>query len=171
MAANTPGQISPDGAYYWDGQQWVSTLSHDGAHRWNGSAWVPAGGVAAPGAPATAFTPAAPPPPASYSGPAIHPAATPYGASVAAQPRSGLAYQFGGVAAWSLAVGLASILLPIVTSLTTGSTYYFFVLPLFGIYRGFVAIRLGRTAGGAVGIALNVLGGLLSLIASGLILR
>jgi hypothetical protein len=30
--------------YYWDGQQWVSTLTPDGRFRWNGSAWeaVPA---------------------------------------------------------------------------------------------------------------------------------
>ena len=29
--------------YYWDGQQWVSTVSHDGRSRWNGSTWVPTG--------------------------------------------------------------------------------------------------------------------------------
>ncbi|MEO8743880.1 MAG: hypothetical protein ABI334_01185 [Candidatus Dormiibacterota bacterium] len=34
-------QLSPDGMYYWDGQQWQSTLSHDGRTRWNGSAWIP----------------------------------------------------------------------------------------------------------------------------------
>ena len=36
-------QISPDGMFYWDGQQWVSTLSPDGRSRWNGMAWVPTG--------------------------------------------------------------------------------------------------------------------------------
>jgi len=36
-------QISPDGMFYWDGQQWVSTLSPDGRSRWNGTAWVPTG--------------------------------------------------------------------------------------------------------------------------------
>ena len=36
-------RLSPDGMYYWDGQQWLSTLSHDGRSRWNGSAWVPSG--------------------------------------------------------------------------------------------------------------------------------
>jgi hypothetical protein len=36
-------KISPDGMYYWDGQQWLSTLSRDGQHRWNGEAWVPTG--------------------------------------------------------------------------------------------------------------------------------
>jgi hypothetical protein len=28
--------------YYWDGQQWLSTLSHDGRTRWNGLSWIPA---------------------------------------------------------------------------------------------------------------------------------
>jgi hypothetical protein len=41
-------RMSPDGMYYWDGQQWLSTLSHDGRNRWNGSAWIPTG--QAPGA-------------------------------------------------------------------------------------------------------------------------
>jgi hypothetical protein len=36
-------QLSPDGMYYWDGINWVSTLSHDGRSRWNGSAWIPVG--------------------------------------------------------------------------------------------------------------------------------
>jgi hypothetical protein len=35
--------------YYWDGRQWLSTLSHDGRTRWNGSAWVPAENI--PGEP------------------------------------------------------------------------------------------------------------------------
>lgn len=38
-------RLSPDGMYYWDGQQWVSTLSHDGRTRWNGATWVPTGQV------------------------------------------------------------------------------------------------------------------------------
>jgi hypothetical protein len=29
--------------FYWDGQQWVSTLSPDGRSRWNGTTWVPTG--------------------------------------------------------------------------------------------------------------------------------
>ena len=36
-------RLSPDGMYYWDGAQWVSTLAHDGRSRWNGTAWVPTG--------------------------------------------------------------------------------------------------------------------------------
>ena len=41
-------RLSPDGMYYWDGQQWLSTLSHDGRSRWNGSAWVAAGQAGPP---------------------------------------------------------------------------------------------------------------------------
>ncbi len=36
-------RFSPDGLYYWDGQQSLSTISPDGRFRWNGSAWVPTG--------------------------------------------------------------------------------------------------------------------------------
>lgn len=36
-------RFSPDGLYYWDGQQWLSTISPDGRFRWNGSAWTPTG--------------------------------------------------------------------------------------------------------------------------------
>jgi hypothetical protein len=38
-------QLSPDGMFYWDGRQWVSTLSPDGRSRWNGAAWMPARGA------------------------------------------------------------------------------------------------------------------------------
>ena len=34
-------RLSEDGFYYWDGRQWISTLSPDGRSRWNGYAWVP----------------------------------------------------------------------------------------------------------------------------------
>lgn len=39
-------RFSPDGLYYWDGRQWLSTLSPDGRFRWNGSAWIPTGQTA-----------------------------------------------------------------------------------------------------------------------------
>jgi len=41
-------QLSPDGAYYWDGKAWVSTLSRDGLYRWNGNSWVPLPGTIGP---------------------------------------------------------------------------------------------------------------------------
>jgi hypothetical protein len=37
---NSGGQLSPDGYWWWDGQQWVSTISPDGRWRWNGTTWV-----------------------------------------------------------------------------------------------------------------------------------
>ena len=49
-------RMSPDGMYYWDGQQWLSTLSHDGRNRWNGTSWIATGQV--PGA-AMYYQPAA----------------------------------------------------------------------------------------------------------------
>jgi hypothetical protein len=41
-------KLSEDGLYYWDGRQWISTLSPDGRSRWNGIAWVPVAPIAAP---------------------------------------------------------------------------------------------------------------------------
>jgi hypothetical protein len=33
---NAPAQFSPDGKFWWDGQQWVAAISQDGKQRWNG---------------------------------------------------------------------------------------------------------------------------------------
>ena len=41
-------KLSDDGLYYWDGKQWVSTLSADGRFRWNGAAWIAVAGMAPP---------------------------------------------------------------------------------------------------------------------------
>jgi len=38
---NQPGQLSPDGANYWNGTAWLSTLAPDTKTRWNGTAWSP----------------------------------------------------------------------------------------------------------------------------------
>jgi len=38
-AAGAP--FSSDGNWWWDGKQWVSTLSPDGHYRWNGTVWSP----------------------------------------------------------------------------------------------------------------------------------
>jgi hypothetical protein len=50
MATNEPsvGEVSHDGAFYWDGAKWNSTFSPDGAWKWSGAGWVPAQAV--PGA-------------------------------------------------------------------------------------------------------------------------
>jgi uncharacterized protein DUF4352 len=40
-----PGIVSPDGAYLWNGTQWIphgpGALSSDRTHTWNGAQWVP----------------------------------------------------------------------------------------------------------------------------------
>jgi hypothetical protein len=44
-------KLSEDGLYYWDGRQWISTLSPDGRSRWNGYSWVPVAPMAPPAYP------------------------------------------------------------------------------------------------------------------------
>jgi len=76
----------------------------------------------------------------------------------------GLAAQFRGRAAWSVGVGAATVILPLVF---TG--FYFRIWPILGIIYGIQAIRRGQMIGGAVGIVLNLIGGALSLFVSGLV--
>jgi hypothetical protein len=76
---------------------------------------------------------------------------------------SGLAHQFSGDALWSIVFGLASVLVPIFTPI------YFPILPIFGLWRGVLAIRTGRVTGGVIGLVINVFGCVTSLLASGLI--
>ena len=132
-AAPVAGQLSPDGSTMWNGTQWISAVSPDGRFRWNGGAWVPNS------APAYAVAV-----PATVAG-------------------AGLAYQFGGSAAWSIGFGLVSIIVPFATN------FYFPILPLIGIWRAVLAIRAGRMAGGVIGIVLNLVGAGVSLLASGLL--
>jgi len=58
VEVDRPGQLSPDGHHYWDGQRWMPTLSADGRWRWDGATWI----AANPTSPttATAAAPAAP---------------------------------------------------------------------------------------------------------------
>jgi hypothetical protein len=59
-----------------------------------------------------------------------------------------------------------------VTGLTTGGSYtFFYVLPIFGLIRGVQAVTRGQVIGGGVGIVLNVIGGIISLLASGILSR
>jgi hypothetical protein len=74
-----------------------------------------------------------------------------------------LAYQFGGPAAVSIIAGLACIALPF------AANRYFIVLPISGVISGARAIQGGRAIGGIAGITLSILGGVISLIASGLL--
>ena len=103
-----------------------------------------------------------PPPPGQPPGaypPAVPPGAYAAGAGV------GLMYQFGGPAAWSIGCGLVSIIVPFVTN------FYFPILPIIGLLNGVRAMQRGRLIGGVVGLVVNLIGGVVSLIASGLILR
>jgi len=71
--------------------------------------------------------------------------------------------QFSGYALGSIIAGVVSIGVPIFTS------FYFPILPIFGAIGGIRAIMRGKLIGGLVGIALNVVGGIISLMASGIL--
>ena len=157
VQAPPSGQLSPDGRSWWDGLKWVSAISPDGAWRWDGKQWVPVA-TNPPGTPALSADSPLNNNPYQYVTPGPT-GATGVGLSVS----SHLGWQFGGSAAWSIGFGAASILAPLLTS------FYLPVLPLFGLWRAVIAIRSGRVIGAVIGIVLNVIGGLLSLLASGLI--
>jgi len=130
------------------------------------------------GIPAPAPPPGATPPPI-YQGPAAPDYVQPYtqqqpyvGQPYGAQPMAvggamagGLLYQLGGPGGWSIVFGLAAIIVPFATN------YYFPILPIAGILGAFRAIQRGRLIGGVIGIGVNLIGGLVSLFASGLIGR
>jgi len=62
------------------------------------------------------------------------------------------------------------IVVPLVTVMVTGGTVvYFYILPIFGIIYGVRAMTRGAVIGGGIGVVLNVLAGLVSLVSSGLI--
>jgi hypothetical protein len=68
--------------------------------------------------------------------------------------------QFRGAAAWSIGLGMVSIVAPLV------STFYFPIMPIIGALNGVRAIQRGRVIGGIVGLVLNGIGGIIALIAS-----
>jgi hypothetical protein len=71
---------------------------------------------------------------------------------------------------WSIILGLVSVGVPLATGLMgNGGAYFFYILPIFGFIRGVQAATRGQVIGGVVGIVLNILGGLMSLIASGVL--
>jgi hypothetical protein len=74
-----------------------------------------------------------------------------------------ISYQFSGPALYALVVGVLGIGLPFFTP------FYFRVLPLFGVYSGIRALMSGRVIGGSVGIGLNVVAGIFSLLYMGFI--
>lgn len=80
-------------------------------------------------------------------------------ASVGLGGAGALLYQFGGAAGWSVGFGLVSIVSPFVTG------FYFPVMPVVGGINALRAMQRGRLLGGAVGLGLNLLGGLVSILA------
>jgi hypothetical protein len=68
-------------------------------------------------------------------------------------------YQFSGAAAWGILLGLATIIVPFVFNRV------FFFIPIIGLIVGVQAIRGGRLIGGIVAIVLNLIGGVITLIA------
>ena len=83
---------------------------------------------------------------------------------VAAVGASGaLMSQFGGAAAWSIGLGIVSIVAPFVIN------FYFPIMPIIGGLNGIRAIQRGRVIGGILGLVLNAIGGLVALIFSGTI--
>lgn len=71
--------------------------------------------------------------------------------------------QFTGPALGSIIAGVLSIGLPLFT------TFYFPILPILGILGAIGAMVRGRLIGGLVGLVLNLIGGFLSLQASGIL--
>lgn len=76
---------------------------------------------------------------------------------------SAILYQFGGRAIYGMIAGVAAIVAPFAIG------FYFPILPVFGLIASARAIQGGRVLGGIAGIGLNILGGIVSLWASGLI--
>ena len=114
-------------------------------------------------------SPNLPPPPPGYPAPQspfqapAAPAAyqnqppPPY-AAMGVAGAAGLMSQFTGRAAWSIGVGLVTIIAPFVVH------WVFYVLALVGLLYGVQAIRRGQLIGGIIGIVLNVIGGLLTVV-------
>ncbi len=103
-----------------------------------------------------------PPPPPQYlpQQPYQYQQGQPYGMNPAAAGiggAAGLISQFSGRAAWSCGIGLVTIVAPFVVH------FVFYLLALVGLLYGVQAIRRGQLIGGIVGIALNIVGGLLTI--------
>ena len=75
------------------------------------------------------------------------------------------------VARSSIIVGVVGIIVPVIWSIVTGgsSVFYFYILPVFGLIYGVRAMTRGAVIGGGIGVALNVVAGLVSLVSSGLL--
>lgn len=70
----------------------------------------------------------------------------------------------------SIILGVIGVVVPVVWAMISGgSTFYFYVLPIFGVVYGIRAMTRGFPIGGGIGVVLNLLAGLISLTAAGII--
>jgi hypothetical protein len=124
----------------------------------------PPPGYAPPPAPPAQPPPGYAPPPPGYQGqmaPGMPMIAAAGGLSIGAQIIA---------ARSSIIVGVIGIFVPIVTVLVTGGTVvYFYILPIFGVIYGIRAMTRGAVIGGGIGVVLNLVAGLVTLVSSGLL--
>ena len=69
--------------------------------------------------------------------------------------------QFGGAALWSIGLGIVSIVVPFFAN------FYFPIMPIIGALNGVRAIQRGRVIGGIVGLVLNAIGGIITMVYAG----
>ena len=106
-------------------------------------------------------TPSPMPPPPAYAPP---PPVVPYGQPGIPQPigpapaAATILTQFTGTALVGIVLGLATVIVPIAFG------YVFYVLPIAGFLAGIAAIRRGQLIGGIIGVVLNAMGAVLTLI-------
>jgi hypothetical protein len=93
-----------------------------------------------------------PPPPTPYGQPGIPPPIGPASATAS------LVGQFRGNAGWSLILGVVTIAVPLIFN------HILFFLPIVGLIAGILAIRRGQLIGGIVGLVLNAIGGLITVL-------
>jgi len=118
----------------------------------------------------------APPPPPPYQGmPGYQPPSMPQGSpgyiapSIGPTMGSGIGAQIVGARS-SIIVGVIGIIVPIVWAIvSTNSTFYFYILPIFGLIYGVRAMGRGFVLGGIIGVVLNLIAGVINLTAAGVI--
>lgn len=121
----------------------------------------PPGGAYAPPPPPGAYAAPPPPPyappPGTYQPPGAPPPVMPMRIGAAAGT-AGVISQFTGSALWACLLGIVTIAVPFIFNRD------FFFLPIIGLIAGIQAIRQGKLIGGIVGIVLNVIGGVITLL-------
>ncbi len=111
------------------------------------------GGYQAPPPPTPGFQP----PPGTYQPPGTPPPVLP--TRMAGAGRGGIISQFRGNAGWACLLGIITIAVPFLFN------RIFFFLPIIGLILGVLAItRNKQVIGGIVGIVLNVIGGIITVL-------